>query len=85
MKKAIFKTYLKLFWMNHKRKVAAGAGLVILLAGGIYLLLPHKEYFYIDYEGNRGVAKICRATSAGLYCNREYGGNIMVQEYWQED
>lgn len=42
---------------------------------------PRKEYFYIDYEGNKGVAAECGKSNAGLWCDREFGGKIMVQEY----
>ncbi len=42
----------------------------------------YQRYFYIDYEGNRGVANWCGTTEAGLVCDRT-GGRIMVNQYWK--
>lgn len=82
---------LKLFYINyikpHKKKVILFTILafVIMICGvGIYNhITDSRRFFYIDYEGNRGVSNWCRTIEAGLVCDRTYGGRIMVNQYWR--
>ena len=83
MKKKLIKIYLKLWWEKHKFHTLAA--MVVIAVFVLVFTFPRKEYFYIDYEGNKGVAAECGKSDVGLWCNREFGGKIMVQEYWQED
>ena len=51
----------------------------------IALVIWHNsksKYFYIDYEGNTGVADWCGATEAGLICKTS-NGRVMVNQYWR--
>ena len=80
----ILRIKIKKFWICHLYGIgkyllcaAAVAGLMILLA----VIAAPKEYYYIDYNGDEGVAKNCQMVAAGLVCEKMYGGKIMVKEY----
>lgn len=61
------------------------AGVALLISWLIFLRPVSAHYYYIDYEGNRGVADKCWIYDGGLICNREYGGKIQVMQYWRGD
>ena len=85
------KIKMRLWWMNHivpnKKKILIGGAIFIVLAIvalSIYTYKSsHSRYFYIDMQGNKGVATNCRMIEEGLVCDRQYGGKIMVQQYWR--
>ena len=61
---------------------------IILLAGIAFCIfvLPHNEdkpAYYIDWSGHQGVAIKCWSNEAGLFCEKQYGGIISVQQYWE--
>lgn len=59
-----------------------------LLIGIIGTWLMTREtsvaaYYYIDLNGNQGVASACWENNNGLICERAYGGKVAVNEYWR--
>ena len=62
-----------------KKKLTCLAAILIIYFNGI----KHPRYFYIDMQGDKGVAIECKEDNGSLICNKEYGGKIIVQQYWK--
>ena len=82
------KIFLKAALINHRHPklkywiIAAIAGLLILVVGVSALYSnTSAQYYYVDLNGNRGVADSCWESRGQLICNRTYGGKIVVQQY----
>jgi len=79
---------INLWWRNNKKKIMCGGliflGLVLLGIGIWAYVYARPHYFYIDMEGNKGIAKWCKEVSAGLICQRDHGGKVLVSQYWKE-
>lgn len=81
----------QLLWMNkirpNKKKIAIVGGIAVAgLAALIWFHnygIDHSRYYYIDTQGNKGVATGCYSTDSALFCKRQYGGKIKVIEYWK--
>ena len=71
-----------------KRNKAVAALITALAAISIYVTAAHfihKDYYYIDLNGNKGVAKKCWEQECGLFCDRLPNGIVQVQQYWHVD
>ena len=84
------KMKLILWWINFKHKRCIIWCAAALLIGCVGTLLLTQEtstaaYYYIDLNGNQGVAKKCWENESGLICDRAYGGKITVREYWKSE
>lgn len=85
------KLKMRLFYMNkikpRLKKIIIITSLILICAivaiGIRFYINDHSRYFYIDYQGNKGVATWCGQTETGLVCDRIYGGKIIVTEYWK--
>ena len=87
----MWKLKLKLFFMNYIRpnkiKIAAAlATLIAILAivtASLHYINSHRRFFYRDLNGNIGIAASCETLPQQLICDREYGGRVVVQSYWE--
>ncbi len=75
---------LKLFWMN-KRKwlIVLGAILGIIIVWAIVAACTTSRFFYIDWDGNSGVADKCWVDNGRLLCEKMYNGVVNVRQYWK--
>ena len=67
----------------HKKVAAIIAAIVVLITAllVIWLCTRDVKYFYVDINGNKGVADKCWSDDCGLYCSKEIGGAIQVHQY----
>ena len=72
--------------MRTRIKIIAGIVALIILGLGLRLPKPSTSaFYYVDFEGQLGVAKNCWENKNGLICERAYGGKQLVQQYWEEN
>lgn len=58
-------------------------GILVLIgiaAAALHSYYSDSNYFYVDYNGNRGTAYKCMILDEGLACER-HNGVVMVQQY----
>ena len=81
---------MKLFY-NEKikpnlKKIGAVAAGILVVGLGIVSIITwhniHSKYFYIDMDGNKGVANMCVTSCGGLICEKG-GGHILVKQYYK--
>ena len=70
-------------WYYRKILIIAAIISLIIIIADIFLTRVTETYYYIDFNGEVGVATECWEGGNGLICNRLYGGKQVVQQYWQ--
>jgi hypothetical protein len=74
----------KIKFPHIKRWIISILCLAIVCGGLAFAFLrPTAAYYYIDYNGNRGVATKCYEQGENLMCERSYNGKVLVVEYWR--
>lgn len=84
IKKQFWLILAQIKMMSKKKIILIAAFLILLIIMVIKDIKKPVVYYYIDWDGERGVATECwENKESGLFCKKNYGGKIAVKQYWR--